>query len=1020
MPNTLIQFLRHTMRFSPLFMFAFLSANGLSQESRLQALWERDAFHEILLEGEPVSGAGALAAYAFEVAQILYPPSGIVRPEDMPAPPMDADSFWHNAAPYVQGIALQRSYRFSEAVASFRQAIALIPDRSPLHASALQHLAQCEEVVNDPKVWAPLKPLVFQPAHGLDAAGMMPQQWVAGRWVPIPETLRSRHDRKAGFTGQMFIHPMQTVAWFASDRSGRGDTDLFQVEVLPDGDFGAIMPAPAGLNTPFNERTPCWSDADGSIYFSSDRTSAIGGFDVFVGGVEGEFAEVKRLPYAINSAFNESNYTPGNDGWSAWFVSDRLGAHGALYRIASESETRHPVHLHVQIESDTPPTSSQLTLWHTGSGRLLWCGKLTALDGQEPLAVVDDGAHLLGLISQGEEAAHTWFEWPVPVVDASCRLDFNLTLSPAVEVVERQRIPAVGAAMDEWPVHWSLPFHAWSPGDIPLAPVTGSALPQAWEAIAETACWHDAGTDARWTVVRAIEAATTPLEWPEEPRGDAWRCIEMGRAWTPDILAKFAQRGELFNEVLLMPCDDTGWEPVHALMQKVWLDELAIFERALFWSELSQTLIPFMTLHQAADHVDLEAHPWFPEAEQVMEQAIVDAYAAASWDPLNDSREVWRDALFAHWQAMKERGEASEMSMEQAYWELEQAFALPVWNNLESAAWTLLVDGPNPELSSEPASDGSPAAPVFSPALSAMWENDRPASPRPLPIRMEAVPQVYTIQLGAFTESPDPTAFLSVGIGLSQINLNGWNKVIYGEFDNKDSARQFLQRVWDGGAFEGAFMLALSSEKMKEATAWDAASQVKGWTVVGKWEGPLEALRTAIGPDAVCWPMEEATWTVSSPLLRTHRAAKALRSQWLPLMQDATVKALGQPDARTAGASAHAARASDVSQPASRDGQQADTAESKASAVEPVTEIPASRPLDTRWVIRVAEYSNGAATSVRAAMLRLPVQVRSVPWGSGEAFISDEIMGEEQAMEMLHTVQAMGFAQARMLPAHVD
>lgn len=1006
MPNTLIQFLRHTMRFSLMFMFAVFIANGLSQESRLQVLWERDAFHEILLAGEPDSEAGALARYAFHVAQILYPPSGLVRPEDMPAPPMDADSFWHNAAPYVQGIALQRSYRFSEAAASFRQAIALIPDRSQLHARALQHLAQCEEVVNDPKVWAPLKPLVFQPAHGLDAADMMPQKWVNGRWVPIPETLRSRHDRKAGFTGQMFIHPMQTVAWFASDRLGRGDTDLFQVEVRPDGDFGAIMPAPAGLNTLFNERTPVWSDADASVYFSSDRTSAIGGFDVFVGALEGEFADVRRLPFAINSAFNESNYTPGNDGWSAWFVSDRLGAHGALYRIASESETRHPVHIHVQVEPDTPPASTQLTLWHVGSGRLLWSGKLSALEGHEPLAVVDDGANLLGLISHGEESAHTWFEWPVPVVDASSRLDFALTLSPAVEVIERQRLPAVGAAIDEWPVHWSLPFHAWSSEGIPLAPVTGSALPEAWESIAETACWQDASADARWTVVRAIEAASAPPAWPEEPTGAAWSCVEMGRSWTPEILSKFAERGELFNEVLLMPCEESGWDPVHALIHRVWLDELANFERALFWSKLSQALTPFSALHHASDHVDLEAHPWFSEAEQVMEQAIVDAYAAASWDPLIETREVWRDALFAHWQAMKERGEASELSMEQAYWELEQAFALPVWNNLESAAWTLLADKPNPE----PSSEKSPVEPAFSPAWSAIWDNDRPASPPSLPIRVEAAPQVYTIQLGAFTESPDPTAFLSVGNGLSQINSSGWKKVIYGEFDNKDSARQFLQRIWDGGAFEGAFMLALAPDELEEATAWDVTKQVKGWTVVGKWEGTLEALRSVVGSDAVCWPKEEGTWAVSSPLLRTQRAAKALRSQWLPLIHDATIHAIGQLGAPQPV----------VHQTTSRYAQQATANESSTSAVEPVTEIPESNSLNTRWVIRVAEYGNGAATAVRAAMLRLPVEVRSVPWGLGEAFISEEIVGEEQALEMLHTIQAMGFAQARLLPVHVN
>jgi len=63
---------------------------------------------------------------------------------------------------------------------------------------------------------------------------------------------------------------------FASDRSGRGDHDLFEADVV--GDAYVVTPLDA-LDTTFEEREPDVAPDDRALYFASDRPGA-GGFDL--------------------------------------------------------------------------------------------------------------------------------------------------------------------------------------------------------------------------------------------------------------------------------------------------------------------------------------------------------------------------------------------------------------------------------------------------------------------------------------------------------------------------------------------------------------------------------------------------------------------------------------------------------------------------------------------------------------------------------------------------------------------
>lgn len=976
-------------------LFACLLPLGAlhAQDSPLLPLWERGAFHELLHAQAPGDGATELDHYALEVAQILYPTSGEVTPELLPNPPAGAASIWHQAAPYIAGIAYQRAYRFQEASEQFASALQALPPSSPLHQQAKKCLAQCAHALQNDAVWTPLKPLRIQPASGQHPAQAMPQKWVEGRWVPVPEELRSRHDRRNGFVGHMFIHPMHRTAWFASDRHGRGETDVYRVEVFDDGDFGSVEPAPEGVNSPFNERTPVWSAAEQTLYFSSDRATSTGSFDIYAAYLASASPEVRPLPFAVNSAFNESHFTPGADGWSAWLVSDRLGADGALYRIASESETRHPVHLHAAVESPPRDPGMTLSLWDTGSGRLLWTGPIAEVTPDNRLAIAADGARLLALLHSTRENAHTWFEWSVPVVAEAVHLDFILRADSLPGAEEVNRTVLQEAAATPWPLHWSLPTHAWSQGAIPTAPVTASNLPAQWRHLASTDCWRQGSAEERWLAVRAFEEMEALPPFSAAPEGEAWELVTSGARWTPEVLSAWYERNAAFQDGLEACCVDAAWAEPCAQWRRKMEEGIHHVERGVFWSKLSQTLLPFHALHAAQLPIHEDDFDWFAQGVPLMEQAIQVAYADRSWESLVDTREVFRDWLLVHWEGMKANANTSTSLLERAHWELEQSFALPVWNNLEPAAWALVNGYPEVDVKDITA----PAPPSIASAMRAVLRNEQPA-PRPVAEESEVLggDSTFVIQLGAFAGEPDPTAFIPVESGLKRFDLNGFTKVVCGSFNDKDSARDFLLRVWEGGGYPGAFVLAVEREVWEAAPTWEVAREAAGFAAVGTLDGDSMRSAQAFGEGAVFWPQTEGTWSVWSPLYARKRFAERALASWDDELREGTVRAYGLTDAPT---------------PV--------FASAPVPAPEPETATAAD---SSRWAIRVADCPEGATHLQRTAVLRLPdeLKVRSTLYGTGVAYLSGEIEGESKALELLRLVKASGFPQARLVPVHVD
>jgi outer membrane protein OmpA-like peptidoglycan-associated protein len=116
---------------------------------------------------------------------------------------------------------------------------------------------------------------------------------------------------------------------FSSERKGGfGGKDLYMSEYSTRGwsdpkSIGSL------INTPFNEESPFLHPDGKTLYFRSDRTDGIGGFDIYLSRWE----EINKtwgapiiLGYPINTLADEGALTVSRDGVTSFMSSDRLTA----------------------------------------------------------------------------------------------------------------------------------------------------------------------------------------------------------------------------------------------------------------------------------------------------------------------------------------------------------------------------------------------------------------------------------------------------------------------------------------------------------------------------------------------------------------------------------------------------------------------------------------------------------------------------------------------------------------------
>ncbi|MCS7029291.1 MAG: OmpA family protein [Bacteroidia bacterium] len=128
----------------------------------------------------------------------------------------------------------------------------------------------------------------------------------------------------------IFISADGQYLFLTSDKKGGyGGRDIYYCKKQPNGSWSKPINCGPGINTPFDEDCPFLHPDGETLYFSSNCTKSMGGYDVFVcKWNEKNVSEVYNLGYPLNTPDDEINFILSADGKRGYYASGRTGGFG--------------------------------------------------------------------------------------------------------------------------------------------------------------------------------------------------------------------------------------------------------------------------------------------------------------------------------------------------------------------------------------------------------------------------------------------------------------------------------------------------------------------------------------------------------------------------------------------------------------------------------------------------------------------------------------------------------------------
>lgn len=151
----------------------------------------------------------------------------------------------------------------------------------------------------------------------------------SGKWTNptlLPLGLNSN-----SWDSQASISANGNKLYFASNRTGgKGGSDIWMSIKLKTGKWSPAINLGDSINTAGNEMAP-FIHADGkTLYYSTDGTIGMGGFDILISQKlpTGQWTKGKNLGYPINTNGDEINLFASIDGKKAWMSANRENGKG--------------------------------------------------------------------------------------------------------------------------------------------------------------------------------------------------------------------------------------------------------------------------------------------------------------------------------------------------------------------------------------------------------------------------------------------------------------------------------------------------------------------------------------------------------------------------------------------------------------------------------------------------------------------------------------------------------------------
>ena len=174
-----------------------------------------------------------------------------------------------------------------------------------------------------------------------------------GSFTPIAPVSKSGVNTETRWETHYTVSPDGNMVFFVSDKeSGYGKRDIYFMEQV-NGIWSEPKNIGGTINSQWDEDAPFMGLDKNVLYFSSNDSTSMGEFDVFmsVRDENGMWGTPVNLGYPINSVGDDIFYTHTADGQKAYLSSFRKGGKGEkdIYRINVESNVRNIAFLNGEI-----------------------------------------------------------------------------------------------------------------------------------------------------------------------------------------------------------------------------------------------------------------------------------------------------------------------------------------------------------------------------------------------------------------------------------------------------------------------------------------------------------------------------------------------------------------------------------------------------------------------------------------------------------------------------------------------
>ncbi|MBE0649096.1 MAG: PD40 domain-containing protein [Bacteroidales bacterium] len=168
--------------------------------------------------------------------------------------------------------------------------------------------------------------------------------WKMGDRWSIPRNLGPTVNSETWDSQPSFSSDGRTL-YFASKRGGgKGSSDIWKSELLPNGDWTHPVNLGDSVNTPKEEQNPFIHSDDQTLYFASNGHQGMGGLDLFYTRKEldGSWGKPVNLGFPINTYADEITLIVNSSGNVAYISSDKFGGKGRqdIYSFPLYEEAR--------------------------------------------------------------------------------------------------------------------------------------------------------------------------------------------------------------------------------------------------------------------------------------------------------------------------------------------------------------------------------------------------------------------------------------------------------------------------------------------------------------------------------------------------------------------------------------------------------------------------------------------------------------------------------------------------------